>query len=115
MDGARHRRNRKENTGVVWWIVVVVPAASLDLATDLGHLSGRHDLVVLTCAKDFPAARRQRRALRRFYRGRGFVTKTDARLPESRRSDVARGSKRYHRLHHDWRHRISGGEPGHHL
>src|SRR6185295_15445559 len=39
VDGTRHRRHRKTNSGFVWRIVVVVPASSVDIAGDLGDLS----------------------------------------------------------------------------
>ncbi len=58
LDGARHRRYRETRTRALWWIAVVVPAASLDLAGDLGHLSGRHDLAVHAGPKELPAAGR---------------------------------------------------------
>ena len=83
LDGARHRRHRKTCAGLVWRIALVVPAASLDLAGDLGHLSGRHDLAVHARSQSVSAAGRQQRDLWRVHRARRFVAGADARVPGS--------------------------------
>ena len=96
VDGARHRRYRETSSGFVWRIALVVSASSLDLAGDLGRLSGGHDLAVHARAENVSAAGRQQRDLRRVHRAGRFVAKADARVSGSRRRDVAQRSERHH-------------------
>ena len=84
LDGARDRRHREARAGHVWRIALVVSAAPLDLAGDLGHLSGRNDLAFCAGAESIPAAGRQQRHLWRVHRSRGLVAGTDARSAEPR-------------------------------
>ena len=82
LDGARDRRHREARAGNVWRIAVVVFATPLDLARDLGCVSGRHDLVVYAGAESFPAAGRQQRHLWRVHRARRIVAEANARSAE---------------------------------
>ena len=84
LDGTGDRRHREASAGDVWRIAVVVFASSLDLAGDLGHLSGRHDRAVCTGTQSVPAAGRQQRHLWRLHRAGGFVAETNARSAGSR-------------------------------